>query len=131
LTSGCWQKELLRCSDTRLLLNCSRQSGKSLLASALALREALLRPSSLVLLIAPTLRQSSELFKDKLLRLYEALGRPVPRANPRDNCLRLELANGSRVLSLPGSEATVRGFSNVRMIVVDEASRVDDGLYYS
>ena len=46
-----------------------------------------------------------------------------------DNRLSLQLENGSRVVSLPGSEATVRGFSKVDLIIEDEASRVSDDLY--
>jgi hypothetical protein len=34
-------------------------------------------------------------------------------------------------VSLPGKEATIRGYSGVRLLVVDEAARVDDALYYS
>jgi hypothetical protein len=47
-----------------------------------------------------------------------------------ETALRLELANGSRVVSLPGKEATVRGFSGATLLVVDEASRVPDELYF-
>lgn len=43
----------------------------------------------------------------------------------------MELANGSRVLSLPGKEETIRGFSGVRLLVVDEAARVPDELYFA
>ena len=39
----------------------------------------------------------------------------------------LTLANGSRVLSLPGSEATVRGYA-ADFLIVDEAARVPDEL---
>jgi hypothetical protein len=46
-----------------------------------------------------------------------------------DNKLSLQLKNGSRVVSLPGEEANVRGYSNVSMIIEDEASRVSDDLY--
>jgi hypothetical protein len=109
------------------LLLCSRQSGKSTAAAALALRAALLEPGSLVLLLSPTLRQSGELYRDKLLRLYDRLGRPVRAA--RQTALTLELANGSRVVSLPASEGGIRGFSGVRLLVIDEASRVSDALY--
>jgi hypothetical protein len=126
-----WQAGLLRSRSSRTLMLCGRQSGKSRTAAALALREALLRPGSLVLLLSPTLRQSGELFRDKVLTLYQALGAPVPRAGPRDNALRLELANGSRVVALPGEEGTVRGYSGVRLLVIDEAARVPDALYYS
>jgi hypothetical protein len=126
-----WQTALLRrCrSHDRTLLLCSRQAGKSSVAAALALRHALLKPDALVLLLSPTLRQSGELFKDKVKRLYNGLGRPV--AAKQESALSLELANGSRVISLPGDEGTVRGFSRVSLLVVDEAARVKDGLYYS
>ena len=43
----------------------------------------------------------------------------------------MELSNGSRIVSLPGKETTVRGFSGVRLLAVDEAARVPDELYYS
>lgn len=125
-----WQAAFLRCSagaGRRSLLLCCRQAGKSTAAAALALWTALCVPRSLVLLLSPTLRQSGELFRDKLLSLYRGLGRPL-RAS-RETQLELTLANGSRVLSLPESEAGIRGFSGVRLLVIDEAARVDDGLY--
>jgi hypothetical protein len=117
----------MRSAASRILLLCSRQSGKSTVAAALALAAALLQPRSLVLLLSPTERQSGELFKDKVLPLYGALGRPVPAV--QESALRMELANGSRVIALPGKEETVRCYSNVRLLIVDEASRVLDSLY--
>jgi hypothetical protein len=48
-----------------------------------------------------------------------------------ESALRLELENGSRIVSLPGQEQTVRGYAGVSLLVVDEAARVPDGLYYS
>jgi hypothetical protein len=69
--------------------------------SSLALQVALLEPS-LVLLLSPTLRQSGEPFRDKVMRLYEALDRPVKAA--QETALTLTLTNGSRVISLPGNE---------------------------
>lgn len=35
------------------------------------------------------------------------------------------------MISLPGSEGTIRGYSAVRLLLVDEASRVADETYYS
>ncbi len=46
-----------------------------------------------------------------------------------ESALRVELTNGSRIVCLPGKEATIRGYSGVRLLVVDEASRVPDDLY--
>jgi hypothetical protein len=128
MTPDPWQARLLREAPRRSLLCCSRQSGKSQTAAALALAAALLRPGSLVLLLSPSLRQSGELFR-KVMGVYQSAGRPVPSVRPKDNALRLELTNGSRVVSLPGVEATVRSFSAVRLLVIDEAARVPDALY--
>src|SRR4029077_17605634 len=74
------------------------------------------------------MRQSNELFR-KVLELYQRLKRPLPAV--AESALRLELANGSRILSLPGTEATVRGFSGVSLLIIDEAARVMDPLYFA
>jgi hypothetical protein len=123
-----WQEDFLRSSADRVLLNCCRQSGKSTMAAVLALHRALYHPGSLVLCLAPALRQSQELFA-KIAGFYRDLGRPVPPQGERK--LSLELENGSRVITLPGSEKTIRGFSGAALLLVDEASRVDDELYYA
>lgn len=121
-----WQEALLRSSADRLLLLCSRQAGKSLSASALALKTALLQPS-LILLLSPTQRQSGELFRDKFLRLYHPWRKVMPPT--RETQLTIELANGSRIVSLPESEEGIRCYSSVSLLVIDEASRVSDALY--
>ncbi len=123
-----WQIKLLRSTSPRILLNCCRQSGKSTMSALLAVHQTLHRPGSLVLLLSPTLRQSQELFR-KALSIYRVLGRPIPAEV--ENRLSLELENGSRVVSLPGKEQTIRGFSAVALLVCDEAARVPDELYYS
>jgi phage FluMu gp28-like protein len=43
----------------------------------------------------------------------------------------MHLPNGSRIEALPGSEKTVRGFSGTSLLIVDEAARVGDELYYA
>ncbi len=123
-----WQRRLLRSPSRRISLCCSRQSGKSTVAACLALKHALLRPNSLVLLLSPSLRQSQEAFR-KVTDVYRALGRPVP--TEQASALRLELTNNSRVVALPGTEQTVRGFSGAALLIIDEASRVADALYYA
>jgi len=123
-----WQADVLRSSASRMLLNCSRQSGKSTITAALAMHTAIFAPGALVLLLSPSLRQSQELFK-KCLTVYRGAGRPVPPA--AESAMHLELDNGSRVVSLPGTETSIRGYSAVRLLIVDEAARVEDGLYLS
>jgi Terminase large subunit, T4likevirus-type, N-terminal/Terminase RNaseH-like domain len=123
-----WQCRLLLSTDRQVLLNCSRQAGKSTVVSALALHTALFTPGGLVLLLSPSQRQSCEIFR-KVLDAYKALGRPVP-ATYRTQ-LRLELVNGSRIVCLPGREETVRSFGGVNLLVLDEAARIRDDLYRS
>lgn len=121
-----WQSTVLRTSSRRMLINASRQSGKSTTAAALALHTALYRPRALVLLVSPSLRQSAELFK-KVTEHFDRL--ETPPALDEDNKLSLSMESGSRIVSLPGSEATIRGFSGPMLVIEDEASRVDDDLH--
>lgn len=123
-----WQLEVVRSTTPRLLINCSRQSGKSTTTAAIALHTALYQPASLILLLSPGERQSKELLR-KVTAFYGALDRPVPAE--AESTLTLELENGSRIIALPSNEATIRGYSGVRLLIVDEASRVPDVLYAS
>ncbi len=121
-----WQRNVLRSVAPRVLINASRQSGKSTTVAALTLHTALYQPKSLSLVLSPGERQSKE-FLRKAVGLYRALDRPVP--SDAENKLELELSNGSRIVALPGNEGTIRGYSGVNLLVVDEASRVPDALY--
>ena len=120
-----WQRDVMSFRASRLLLNCHRQSGKSTVVALKAIWSALYE-KSLVLLLSPSLRQSRELFK-KVDDVYEALGRPVPAKV--NNQLELELSTGGRIVSLPSAEATIRGFSGPRLIIMDEASRIPSALF--
>lgn len=102
----------------------SRQVGKSETSAAVALHTVLTRPGSLVLITAPSQRQAVECFR-KAADRYEALGRPVAG---KVNATFMELANRSRLIAVPGSERTIRGFSAVNLLVIDEAARVPDSL---
>ena len=123
-----WQEDFLRSTSDRVLLNCCRQSGKSTMTGIIALHRALYHPGSLILCLAPALRQSQELF-GKVLGFYRDLERPIPAQAERK--LSLDLQNYSRIVTLPGSEKTIRGFSGAALLIVDEASRVADDLYFA
>lgn len=128
LTPDPWQAELLRSDWQRALLLCTRQAGKSTTTAAVATHTAVFQPGSLTLIMSPSERQSAELYR-KVAGFYHAIGAPVPAKAA--SALRLELANGSRIAALPGTEKSVRGFSAVDLLIVDEAARVLDELYYS
>jgi hypothetical protein len=121
-----WQVRALRSPARQIMLNCSRQGGKSTTTATLALHVALYEPGALILLVSRALRQSQELFR-KVIGGYRALGRPV--APDAENALGLELETGSRIIALPGNEATIRSYSGVRLLIIDEAARVPDDLY--
>jgi hypothetical protein len=123
-----WQRDVLTSRAPRLLLNCARQTGKSTVSGVLAVATALAEPGALVLVLSPTLRQSGELFRT-CLSVYRAAGRPVPPES--ETALSLTLDTGSRIVSLPGKEGTVRGYSGVRLLIIDEAARVPGDLYAS
>jgi len=94
----------------------------------LATHKALTVAGSLTLIVGPSERQARECFQ-KCARFYKDLGYPVPADSDRK--LGLELSTGSRIEALPGSEKTVRGFSAVDLLIIDEAARVSSELYYS
>lgn len=123
-----WQIEVLQSPADRLLLNCARQTGKSTVTALLAIHTAHQREGALVLLVSPSLRQSGELFK-KAKEIHGGLETPLETT--AESALRLELSNGSRIVSLPGTEQTIRGYSGVQLLAIDEAARVPDDLYLS
>ncbi len=126
LAPDAWQRDVLRSQDRQTILLCSRQAGKSTVSAVLAVHEAVYRAASLILVLSPSLRQSQELFR-KVLDVYRSLDHSVPAS--AETKLTLELDNGSRIVSLPGKEATIRGYSGVTLLIEDEASRVPDALY--
>lgn len=120
-----WQIEVLESARQRLLLNCCRQAGKSTVVALLALSEAIWTANTRVLLVSRSLRQSKELFRI-VAGFYEQLHRPICKRLTSEE---LTLGNGSRIVSLPCKEQTIRGFANISLLIIDEASIVPDDIY--
>jgi len=121
------QARLLTSTSRKTLLNCTRQWGKSTTTALIALHEALYAAPAKIILVSPSQPQSTELFK-KLHGFWEQLpGAPEAK---QESLTRMELSNGSRIISLPGSEKTARGYT-ATLVVMDEASRVPDELLAS
>jgi hypothetical protein len=121
-----WQRDLLRSSANRIILNITRQGGKSTTTAILGLHTAIYEPGSLILLVSPSQRQSKELFCTTMnfLRTLE----PVVELE-EDNRLSATLRNKSRIVSLPGDWRTTRGYSAPRLVIADEAAYVQDELF--
>jgi hypothetical protein len=91
----------------------------------LGLVEAVWVPATKVLLVSRSLRQSTELFRI-VTDFYQRIGKPMLL---RQTAEELQLTNHSRIVCLPCKEETIRGFSHVSLLVIDEAARVPDDLY--
>jgi hypothetical protein len=120
-----WQSDVMLSGAKRLAVLCPRQSGKSTTVAAHALHHALYRPNSVVLIVSRAKRQSDLLF-EKVIDIFNAI--PDKPTGARVMAGRLELPNGSRIISLPGNEKTVRGLS-ADLVIVDEAAQVPDALF--
>jgi hypothetical protein len=122
-----WQCEALRCDDSRVLFNVCRQGGKSSVGAALAVHETNYRKrSSLVLLVAPVLRQAGELF-GKAMQFHRAAGKPVPLKS--EATLKAEFTNGSRIICVPADAESIVGYT-ADLIIFDEAARIPDSVYH-
>ena len=122
------QAAVLDSTAKRGILNCTRQWGKSTVLAVKAVHRAWTVAGSLTLVASPSERQSGE-FLRKAAEFLARLG--VKRRGDGDNTSSLALPNGSRIVGLPGTEGTVRGFSAVSLLLIDEASRVSDATYKS
>lgn len=116
-----WQMEMLRTTKKRVILNCARQTGKSTTTAVSAEHRAVFYPRSLLLIVSPSLKQSQEVFK-KITDLRQLEKHPQELVeDTKTSCM---YGNGSRILCLPGSESSIRGYSAPDVIILDEAARV-------
>jgi len=127
ITLDDWQADFVRSSAPQIIMLVPRQHGKTEASIVKALSVATTEPDSLILIASPSQRQSDEF----VLRARKAYGRikDAP-ALIGDAARRIEFANGSRLLALPGDNDgdTLRGLANVRLAIVDECSRCSDAL---
>ncbi len=120
------QASILRSTAKQGILNCTRQWGKSTVAGAKAIWQMVSKPACLVVVASPSKKQSAEM----VLKISEMVAKAGLRAR-RDGVFEVSilLPNGSRLVGLPGREATVRGLSRASLVLIDEASRVSDEMY--
>jgi len=122
------QAEVLTSDTNRLILCCTRQWGKSTITALKALHLALAQPGAEILCVSRSERQSREWLR-KLKTFARKLDLPLKSdAINRGSWL---APNGSRIVALPAAGDTSVGFSNVSLLVIDEAARVPDSVYYA
>jgi hypothetical protein len=122
-----WQVRFLRSTSPRIMLMCGRQMGKSTITGFKALSRGISVPDSLILLVSRSQDQADELFL-KICKTYYATGQIVPAVRPPSKS-ELSLVNGARIIALPNNEETIRCYSSVSLLIVDEAARVQDSIF--
>lgn len=122
-----WQADLLRRRGLRELVNVTRQGGKTTSTAAAVLHEGVYVPRSKTIVIAPSQRQSGMLLE--AVERFADAGKVKTRAHPGEDP-GLIFPSGEFIV-LPGTEATTRGFSGCSWLIVDEAARVPDALFWS
>ena len=121
------QRGLLNSTSRRVLLNCTRQWGKSTVAAAKAVYEASHSPGSLILVVSPSMRQSAE-FLRKAAHFLKPLERP---RRDRDHRVSLALRNRARIIGIAGDPSRLRGFSAPSLLVIENAAYLSDDLYHA
>ena len=121
-----WQSKALRSTARQIIVNGGRQIGKGEVVGAKALHVALFEPPATVVVVSPSGRQSTELYR-KILRFYRPFASEFPAIGETQKAL--ELLNGSRIIACPADEGRIRGIASVSALCVDEAAMVADDLW--
>jgi hypothetical protein len=113
-----WQRDYLR--ETRNTVTFKgRQVGASQAAAGKAIHSCEYHPNTNAVIVSPTLKQSTEITTKARVGLY-ALGIRLIQ----DSASVIRLANGSRIVSLPGTAKSVRGWT-ARLLILDEAAYIE------
>lgn len=125
-----YQEEFIDDDSKRKQLCCGRQVGKTEICAGDGLHDATVHDGHEVLIVAPTQRQSSNLF-----RRVKTMRRESPVEDwgvTRETQTIIEFGNGSRIICLPAGTdgSTIRGYT-ADYIIVDEAAFVPDEVFSS
>lgn len=120
-----WEVEALDPDCRRMIILSCRQAGKSTITAVKTLCKAKTLSEALNLVTAPTQDQSKELVKK--MNGFRHRDPELPQL-VHDGAFEMEFANGSRIVALPGSERSVRGYTAPKTIIIDEASQVTEDL---
>jgi len=123
-----WQEAILRSPHKRKSINGARQAGKSTIVSAKPCHVAKYYPDSVSLIVAATEQQA--FYDMEKVKDFIAHDKDYP-AIERDSDRLVTLANGSWIMVVPATEKAARGPSAPRLILLDEASRIEDIVYRS
>ncbi len=122
------QAEVLDTGANRGILCCSRQWGKTTTVAAKTAHHVVFHPAAFAVVVARCLQQSTELLRR--IRAFLVKAGFKLRRDP-DIKHSIVLPQGQRIIALAADEHNLRGPSAVTLLIVDEAARVADKIYFA
>lgn len=127
-----WQAAVMDDPSQFICIDGARQGGKSTVVVKPAAHSARFFPGSLTVILAATEKQAVE--DVEKFKTFVSFDKSYPAIDRSSDEL-IKLANKSRVIVVPATEKSARGFSEYdqgpRLIIVDEASRVEESVFTS
>lgn len=111
-----WQVEAFTTDASEVALRVGRQAGKTSVLAARAVEELHI-PESLTICVAPAERQAKIIARE-IGRQLQSTDLHITRPTQTE----LELSNGARVVALPSTSDTIRGFMSVSLLIIDECA---------
>lgn len=111
-----WQVTAFTTRATEVAMRVGRQSGKTSVLAARAIEE-LHVSDSLTICVAPSERQAKIIARE--------IGQQLRRTDlvtSRSTLTELEMSNGARVIALPSTSETIRGYPSVSLLIIDECA---------
>ncbi|MBF6022865.1 terminase large subunit domain-containing protein [Lysobacter niastensis] len=119
------QMDLLTCDEQNTLVLWPRQSGKSQTCAVCVLHQASFDPGDVIILAGEKQKQAQEVF-NKAFDLHAQLSELGELPKVEKSGEELRFSNGSRVLALPSTVESIRGYA-AKLALVDEAAFTEDG----
>lgn len=126
-----WQKEILN-TKGNIILAAGRQTGKSTIISIRDGERAVKNPKESILIIAPTERQSEEIFNKILLYISDNYKKMIKKGKDRPTKHVIRLTNGSIIRCLPTGLAGIgiRGFT-ITKLTAEEAPYINEEVWHA
>ena len=120
-----WQEAILNSKCRRIIINAARQSGKSTITSTDPCWIAKYRDKSLSIVLAPTESQS----QDDMRKIQQFIRRDpyYPKYDPASTHVNVR-ENESLISVVPATQSA-RGKSQPAVVILDEASQIEDLIY--
>ena len=120
-----WQEAILNSKGRRIIINAARQSGKSTITSTDPCWIAKYRKESLSIVLAPTESQSQDDMRKIQSFIRHDSG--YPKYDPASTHVNVR-ENGSIISVVPATQSA-RGKSKPAVVILDEASQIEDLIY--